>query len=343
MTEKQLSRNIGLLADWLTRSPEGQKTMELFDWPQGVALFALHQLSKQPRYQALKDYLRDWFDGWLESGLPGKNINSMCPMLTLSFLYEDTSREDYLNACLEWLEYALHQLPRTAEGGFQHITIDSENRAQLWDDTLYMTVLFVARMGQMLRRDDCVQESVRQFLVHVKYLQDPVTGLFYHGWTFEGNHHFSGAFWGRGNAWYTAGLVDYLELAELPGGVRMFLISTLARQIEALARLQAPNGMFHTLLDDPESYQESSATAGFAYGILKAVRLGLIGKEYRATGEKALKALSRRVGKTGEVSEVSAGTCLRMTKEYYRAIPLRPCPYGQSMALLAFTEGIRML
>lgn len=343
MNAKQFENKIGLLLDWLIISPEGHKAMEGFDWPQGVALFALHQLSKNPRHQALRGYLPDWFDGWLARGLPGKNINSMCPMLTLSFLYEETGREDYLAACLEWLDYAMNGLPRTVEGGFQHITIDSDNTAQLWDDTLYMTVLFVARMGQLLRRDDWVQESVRQFLVHIKYLQDPVTGLFFHGWTFEGNHHYSGAFWGRGNAWYTAGLVDYLELAVIPEGVRMFLVSTLERQIRALAQLQAPNGMFHTLLDDPASYQESSATAGFAYGILKAVRLGLIGSAYRITGEKALKAVSQRVTPAGEVLEVSAGTCLRLTREYYRAIPIRPCPYGQSMALLAFAEAMKMI
>ena len=334
-----LNETVGLLVRWQTQTEAGQKTMEQFDWPQGVALFALYLHAKQAKDEALKRYLLDWYDNWLKKGLPGKNINSMAPMLTLSFLYEETRRESYLAACKEWLEYALHGLPRTGEGGFQHITIDSENYAQLWDDTLYMTVLFVARMGRLLRRDDCVQESVRQFLVHIKYLQDPVTGLFYHGWTFAEKHHFSGAFWGRGNAWYTAGLVDYLELADIPGGVKLFLISTLERQIAALKAVQAENGMFHTLLDDPDSYQESSATAGFAYGILKAVRLGLLNETYLAVGEKAAAAVAARMLPSGELTEVSAGTCLRMSKDYYRKIPLRPCPYGQSMALLALVEA----
>ena len=202
-----------------------------------------------------------------------------------------------------------------------------------------MTVLFVARMGALLKREDCVQESIRQFLVHIKYLQDPVTGLFFHGWTFAEKHHFAGALWGRGNAWYTAGLVDYLELTEIPDGVKWFLVSTLQRQVDALLTVQAENGMFHTLLDDPDSYPESSATAGFAYGILKAVRLGLLPETYRKAGEKAAAAVVARVLPTGELAEVSAGTCLRMTKEYYRNIPLRPCPYGQSMALLALVEA----
>ncbi|MFH1880378.1 MAG: glycoside hydrolase family 88 protein, partial [Bacillota bacterium] len=310
MNTQHVNATIDRIVHWQTNTEAGQKTMESYDWPQGVALFALYQHARQAKDEALTAYLLDWFDRQIAKGLPGKNINSMAPMLTLSFLYEDTRRENYLAVCREWLQYALNDLPRTGEGGYQHITVDSDNYAQLWDDTLYMTVLFVARMGRLLRREDCVQESIRQFLVHIKYLQDPVTGLFYHGWTFAGKHHFAGAFWGRGNAWYTAGLVDYLELAEIPGGVKMFLVSTLERQAEALRSLQAENGMFHTLLDDPGSYQESSATAGFAYGILKAVRLGLLDATYRETGEKAAAAVARRVLPSGELTEVSAGTCL---------------------------------
>jgi len=339
MNIPDLKQKIDLLVRWQTQTEAGQKTMALFDWPQGVALFALYLYAKEENDKALTEYLYRWFDAWIAKGLPGKNINSMAPMLTLSFLYEDTKKNSYLEICNEWLEYAMHSLPRTEEGGLQHITIDADNTAQLWDDTLYMTVLFIARMGRLLSRDDCVQESIRQFLVHIKYLSDPVTGLFFHGWTFLEKHHFAGALWGRGNAWYTAGLVDYLELAEIPEGVKWFLVSTLKRQADALKEMQAENGMFHTLLDDPGSYQESSATAGFAYGILKAVRIGLLPESYREVGGKAAAAVAARVLPSGELKEVSAGTCLRMDKDYYRNIPLRPCPYGQSMALLALVEA----
>ena len=39
----------------------------------------------------------------------------------------------------------------------------------------------------------------------------------------------------------------------------------------ALAKYQDESGLWHTLINDSNSYLESSATAGFAYGILKAV------------------------------------------------------------------------
>lgn len=47
----------------------------------------------------------------------------------------------------------------------------------------------------------------KQFLLHIKYLMDPVSGFWYHAWEFdleqgEGKgRYFSDAMWGRGNCW----------------------------------------------------------------------------------------------------------------------------------------------
>ena len=309
-----------------------------------VAIITMHDamgVRRETGEQAAFDYLIKWFDEHIERGLPGKNVNSMSPCLTLSFLWEHTGNEKYLEICREWAEYAMYKLPRTTEGGIQHVTIDSDNYQQLWDDTLYMTVLFLSRMGRLLKKDEYVQESAKQFLVHVKYLSDLKTGLFFHGWSFESNDHFAGALWGRGNAWYTAGLVDYLDLAEIPACVRDFLVSALDRQTEALERYQDADGFWHTLIDHMEdSYAESSATAGFAYGIMKAARLGYIPASRLEMGRRGLAAVLSQIDEKGIVHGVSAGTCLRGSLDYYRGIRLSAQPYGQSMALLAITEAL---
>lgn len=73
--------------------------------------------------------------------------------------------------------------------------------------------------------------------------------------------------------------------------VRRYLVQVLNAQIAALAKCQDDSGLWHTLLDDPTSYLEASATAGFAYGILKAVRKRYVGQEYAQVAEKAIKAV----------------------------------------------------
>lgn len=344
ISEKALLEQARRLADGImknTATPGTAHYMAQWDWYQGVALYGLYRYYCCTHSRKTLHYLLQWFDDHIAKGLPQKNVNSMCPLLTLTFLYEETGKKSYLTICREWLDYAMHGLPRTPESGFQHKTIDSENEGQLWDDTLYMTVLFVARMGALLDEKQYIDESVRQFLLHLKYLTELETGLFYHGWGFHGQGHFGKALWGRGNAWYTAGLVDYLDLAPVPGGVRLVLLSALERQAQALRRYQDADGMWHTLINLPESsYPEASASAGFSYGLLKAVRLGYLDASFRSAGERGLAAIWKRIDEKGILQQVSAGTCVGTDLDYYRQIPLSPQPYGQSLALLALLEGL---
>ncbi|MDR6550866.1 glycoside hydrolase family 88 protein [Paenibacillus qinlingensis] len=320
--------------------PIGIISMDNWEWPQGVGLFSLYSFYKTTGRRDILDYIRTWFDQQMAKGLPDKNINTMCPMLTLTYLYEEVGDERYLNLCKEWAHYAMNELPRTTEHGFQHVVSGHSNPGEIWDDTLYMTVLFVTRMGILLQDDTYIQESIRQFLVHLKYLTDPVSGLFFHGWTFEGHHHFANALWGRGNAWYTAGLIDYLDMAVIPEGVRWFLLSSLERQVKSLAELQSESGLWHTLLNDPSSYLETSASAGFAYGILKAVRTGLLDETYKSVALKALAAVKEQITEDGIVQGVSYGTGMGRTLQEYRDIPICPMAYGQSMALLLLVESL---
>ena len=341
--EAILSRMQGMEADGAVKEncPISIISMDAWEWPQGVALFAMYQYYRESGDKSVLEYLQDWFDRQMEKGLPTQNINTTCPMLTMACLYEETGEEKYLPLLTEWLDGVLNRLPRTEEGGLQHVVSGILNPGQLWDDTLYMTVLFLARMGRILGDERCIQESIRQFMVHIKYLSDVDSGLFFHGWTFRGRHHFAGALWGRGNSWYTAGLVDYLECLEGNQGVREFLLSTLRQQAQALERLQDESGLWHTLLDDPESYLETSASCAFAYGILKAVRKGYLPGRFAAVGERAVAGVLEKIREDGTVEGVSYGTPVFETLQEYREVEVCPMPYGQSMALMMLVEACR--
>lgn len=166
------------------------------------------------------------------------------------------------------------------------------------------------------------------------------------GWTFDGRHNFARARWARGNCWITVAIPDFIELLKLPptDGLRMFLVATLQAQIDALVRLQdEKTGLWHTILDDPTSYLEASATAGFAYGILKAIRTRLIPKEerYLQAAQRAISGVRENISEKGELKQVSFGTPVFDDAEEYKKIPLTSMPYGQSLALLALTEHLR--
>jgi unsaturated rhamnogalacturonyl hydrolase len=339
--QQVMDRMKGLQSPLEETCPIGIVSMDNWEWPQGVGLFSLYLFYKQTGRKDILDYLTEWFDLQIARGVPERNVNTSCPLLTLAFLCEETGNQQYLEFCKNWAEGVMSDMPRTEESGFQHCVSGALNEGELWDDTLYMTVLFIAKMGVILQEDSYIQESIRQFLVHLKYLTDRRTGLLFHGWTFAGRHHFAEALWARGNSWYTAGIVDYLEMVSLPEGVSLILLSALEQQVKTLVRLQAADGMWHTLLDDPTSYKETSATAAFAYGMLKAVRKGYLPETYRETGVKAWHAVAGQIDAAGVVHGVSYGTGMGRTLQEYKDIPLCPMPYGQSMALLMLVEGMK--
>lgn len=281
----------------------------------------------------------------------------MAPFLTLASIYETrrnatTLNARYLTSLEAWGEWAMYDLERTKLGGMQHVTYLSDHKGQLWADTLMMTALPLAKIGLVLQHPEYVEEAKAQFLLHITYLFDNSTGLFFHGWQFDdskdgaGGHNFARARWARGNSWVTIAIPELLELLELPPNdtFRVHLIRVLEAQCRALRRLQHESGLWATLLDVPPaegSYLESSATAGFAYGILKAVRMRYLPKEFLDCGLKAAVAVTGKINKAGELEGTSFGTGMGDDLGHYKNIAQTSMPYGQSMAIMALVEYLK--
>ncbi|MBD8892069.1 glycoside hydrolase family 88/105 protein [Roseibium litorale] len=311
-----------------------------WEWPQGIGLYGLVRFWLQSGDAELRTLVETWYAGRIAEGLPGLNINTTAPMLALSLLWRETRDPRWADVMDKWADRILHEMPRTSERGLPHIVSDKINDQELWDDTLVMVGLFLASYGQASGRRELVDEACHQFLLHTRYLADPHSGLWFHGWTFDGRHNFARALWGRGNSWITLGILDLVELAEIPAPVRSFLLGVLETQIDALLKLQAPSGAWHTLLDDPTSYEEISATAGFGYGLLKAARLGIGPKGCRDAGLRAVKAVMDNIDETGTVGNVSYGTRMGGTLQFYKDIPIEPTGYGQALAILCLSEAL---
>lgn len=312
---------------------------QFWEWTQGVGLFGFWKLYRFTKEEKYLKILTSYYDRQLALGLPVKNVNTMAPMLALSFLAEHLKKDEYLEVCKEWAKWTVEEFPRTKEGGFQHITSDRLNEEELWDDTLFMTVLFLGNMGRILGDSQYVEEAKYQFLLHIKYLCDKQSGLWYHGWTFHGDHNFAGAFWGRGNCWITAAIPEFLEIVECESSVKRMLVEALGRQAEALVQYQEENGMWHTVIDDATSYVEASATCGFAYGLLKSVHMGLLDQKYEEIAMKPLTQILAYTDEEGILNQVSYGTPMgRESKQFYKDIALKPMPYGQALAMLYLLE-----
>ncbi|MCU0906262.1 MAG: glycoside hydrolase family 88 protein [Rhodobacteraceae bacterium] len=312
-----------------------------WDWEIGVGVYGLFRHAEATGDAGLMVALARWYDWQIARGLPPRQVNSSAPMLALAGLIDHVDRPDWVALVQDWADWLMTGLPRTEERGFQHVVKERLNDGELWDDTLFMTCLFLARAGRRFGRRDWIDEAVYQFLIHARYLSDARTGLWYHGWTFNGRHNFAGAFWGRGNAWVTIAIPELLSIVpDIDPAARRFLVGQFTAQVAALARLQRADGFFHTLLDDPSSPIEASATAGIAYGVLRGIDLGLLPATCRTMAELGQGAVLGCITDSGIVSHVSDGTPMGHTLDFYRRIPDIPAPYGQALTMLLLVEAL---
>lgn len=115
---------------------------------------------------------------------------------------------------------------------------------------------------------------------------------------------------------------QYLEIA-----------GSLDEQLSALKQLQTDDGLWRTILDDEDSYEELSASAGIAAAMtLKANPL------HAKYVQKSLQGVLNHVSDDGRLTDVSGGTAVMKDREGYRNISKKWIQgWGQGMALAFFS------
>ncbi|WWC90322.1 uncharacterized protein L201_005255 [Kwoniella dendrophila CBS 6074] len=346
-------------------------TYHRWEWPQAIGmngLFDYYHLKSttDPSSLTAKHTLalmKEWYHQRVKEGIPPKNINSMAVMYSVACLVDldrqrgkgsildDEWRERFEAWIDEWAEWIMNELPRTPQGGFQHVTFRLPNEGQLWDDTLMMTVIPLTKIGLLLNRPKYIEEAKYQFLLHTQYLMDEVSGFWFHAWKFDDDPgpsgaHSSDALWARGNCWITLAIPMFIELTGLSPSdpFHRMLVSTLRRQVDALIPLQdTKSGLWRTLLDDPTSYIETSGSAGFVGGILMGIRLGILEEEkYLNMALSGLKACLAQVTPSGQVGNVSKGTPAGKNRDFYKGIPRMGMVYGNSLLIVALVQWMRL-
>jgi rhamnogalacturonyl hydrolase YesR len=127
------------------------------------------------------------------------------------------------------------------------------------------------------------------------------------------------AAWGRGNGFPALGLA--LVLRELPPGSpdRMNYEKELKAHLTALLPFQDESGMWHQVIDHPESYPEFSATCMIGLALHQGLREGWLDRpKYEHAANQSWNAIKLRIGMDGErVEGVCTSTGAQKTLEDY--------------------------
>lgn len=321
------------------------KTMKMdltWDWSCGVAYYGLSLLYETTGEERYIEFLEGRIDELIELGLPKQWTVNTCAMgHALLTLYEKTNKDIYLELLNSKIDYLKHDALRFGEGVLQHtVSAKDDFPGQAWADTLFMAAFLMLRVGVKFDDKELVNDALNQYYWHSVLLQNTKTGLFYHCYDERTDSHLSSVYWARANAWaaYTMSQVGRHLPKSYLYPLFMDISGSLNEQLTEIKYYQTADGLWRTILDDEESYEETSAAAGIAAAMV-AQRNPL----HRKYVEKALEGISQNIDTDGSVRNVSAGTAVMTTSEDYRDISKKWIQgWGQGLTLTLLAELLRI-
>ena len=317
-----------------------KRTMNMdltWDWPCGVAYYGISEAYEKTKNEEYLKLLKDRVDELIELGLPKVWTVNACAMgHCLLSLYNATGEQKYMDILMTKIEYIQKHALRFGDNVLQHtVSANNDFPEQAWADTLFMAAFLLLRVGVQLKDKEMIDDALNQWYWHIKYLQNPGNGFYYHGYNNITKDHLSGIYWGRANAWaaYTMSKVGGILPECYLYPKYMDVAGSLNEQLSALKTVQTENGLWRTVLNDENSYEEISASAGIAAAMLE--RGNPLHTKYL---NKSIKGLLANVSEDGKVMNVSGGTAVMNDVESYCGISKDWIQgWGQGLALAFFS------
>jgi len=309
-------------------------------WGDGILMLGLLEAADALGEERYAQGARHWLDAHLAEGVnlaDGATWDWGALPLPALALYRRTREERYLALARQVCEHIATKARRTADGA----VVTHAGRPQLWVDSMYFTAPGLVWTAAVTGEQRYVEEALREVDVHARHLLDASTGLFCHMWDEESGQR-SPCPWARGNAWAALATLEVVNALPQNHPRRSPLADMLRRQMEAVLRLQDASGLWHTVLDRPDSYLETSCAAMFALAIVSGVHAGVpqggwLPAEMLASARRAWDGVRAQVTPEGRVTGVSAGTPPG-DLETYQKVPLGSQTFGTGFVLLAGIE-----
>lgn len=216
----------------------------------------------------------------------------------------------------------------------------------MWADDLYMSVPFLVRYSQFTGDQKYLDDAANQFFGFKNRLFMPEEKIMSHVYDFKYDSK-TNVPWGRGNGWVVFSMTELLEVLPEDHPKRNDLIEFLNTLCEGYLALQDDEGMWHQVLNDHESYPETSCTSMFIYAFSRGIRFGWLKnpEKYVKAIYKAWKGISKTsVDSNGNVYGVCRGSEFSFIADYYKyelGWNLNDT-HGTGIVMLAGIEVIRL-
>lgn len=204
-----------------------------------------------------------------------------------------------------------------------------------WIDDMYMLTTLQLEAYRATGDRKYLDRDAKEMVSYLDKLQEP-NGLFYHAPDVP-------FFWGRGDGWVAAGMVEMLRDLPADHPDRARILKGYHAMMAALLKYQGKDGMWRELIDHEEAWPETSSSAMFTFAMVTGVKNGwLDAKTYGPAARKAWIAVAGYIDQNNDLTNVCEGTGKENSLPYYLARHRRTGDFhGQAAVLWAATALVR--
>ncbi|MBQ8300850.1 MAG: glycoside hydrolase family 88 protein [Clostridia bacterium] len=339
-----------------------------WNYPLGVTLYGLLHTAMVIESKDLQDYIKDHVQLCLDSfeyalwdkeqygGATGihnllTSIDSLddCGSFASFMLEANKFLElDGVKPVADYVgDYIYNHQSRLESGAFfRKEMMHHFHNQTMWADDLYMSVPFLTRYYGFTGDIKYADDAANQFFGFKEMLYMPEEKIMSHVYDFKYGTK-TNVPWGRGNGWVVFSMTELLAVLPEDHPKRNDLIEFLNTLCEGYLALQDEEGMWHQVLNDWESYPETSCTSMFIYAFSRGIRYGWLKnpEKYVKAIYKAWEAISKTsVDDKGNVYGVCRGSEFSFIPDYYKyELGWRlNDTHGTGIVMLAGIEVIRL-
>ena len=182
--------------------------------------------------------------------------------------------------------------------------------ARYWIDDMYMITALQVQAFRATGDRTYLDRAAKTEAAYLDKLQQP-NGLFFHAPDAQ-------FYWSRGNGWEAAGMAELLLDLQKNHPLRQRILDGYNKMMSALLKFQGDDGLWHQLVDHPESWAETSGTGMFTFAMITGVKNGwLPAKTYGPAARKAWLGLVSHIDDKANVTSVCEGTNKGFSVQYY--------------------------
>jgi unsaturated rhamnogalacturonyl hydrolase len=280
----------------IAKAASAALAMQRRDWEQGILAQAFLEAGDNERVilltkAAIVQRVPDGRLGVVVSGSPTDPAMGGEAYWRAGQLTGDPQIQEAARGLLAWIRTGA---PRSQDGTLYHVFKSPE----MWSDGFNCAAPFLASTGHY-------DEALAQIEGYRKRLWDPQRKLLSNIWD-DGKQEFKRKdFWGTGNGWAAAGVARVVRALPPERQSDRGRQAAFVRDIiDGCLACQRPDGLFHDVVDRPDTFVETNLAQMLAFAIYTGVAGAWLPKDYLAAAHRMRSAARGKMDAFGYVQGV---------------------------------------